>query len=148
MATAEVAPQQPMFASAQQLETGIYSRPDSMVLPPQQPTPIQFALLPTHVELLNNMPDARPSRLQFAGLRDPRLRMKQAIPLDVTVEEGHVVVNWAAIDEFGSGDTLSAAIDDFAYALRALYRYLNGVEELGPDLANAKRVLAEYIEKR
>jgi hypothetical protein len=148
MATAEVAPQQPIFAEAQQFETGVYSRPESMVLPPQQPTPVNFTYLPTHVKAMNNMPDARPSRLQFAALRDPRLRMKQAIPLDVTVEEGHVVVNWAAIDEFGSGENLGAAIDDFAYALRALYRYLNGVEELGPDLANAKRVLGEYIEKR
>lgn len=59
-----------------------------------------------------------------------------------------MIVNWAAIEEFGTGDTLSAAIYDFAYALQALHRYLNRTEELGPDLTNIKRVLSEYIEAR
>jgi hypothetical protein len=91
---------------------------------------------------------ARPDRVLFGALNDPMFRLQKAIPLEVTVEEGHVVVNWADIDEFGSGNTLSAAIDDFAYALRALYRYLNSVKELGPDLANIKHVLGKYIEAR
>jgi hypothetical protein len=91
---------------------------------------------------------ARPDRVLFGAFNDPMFRLQKAIPLDVTVEEGHVVVNWAAVDEFGSGATLSAAIDDFAYALRALYRYLNSVKELGPDLANVKHVLGEHIKAR
>jgi len=72
--------------------------------------------------------------------------MLQAIPLDVTKEESHVVVNWAAVDEFGAGETLSAALDDFSASLRDLYHNLqlqNG--SLGPDLARVKAVLAGYI---
>lgn len=135
---------------AQQLEPGIaepLSQGSGGLL-----TPGEGQLPPSNlaIEILSpdQLPNPRPSRVLFAALRDPRLRMKQAIPLDVTVEEGHVVVNWAAIDEFGSGENLSTAIDDFAYALRALYRYLNSVKELGPDLVNIKHVLGEYIEAR
>ena len=147
MATAELMPSIGTI-DARRLEPGVYSVPNSMVLPPQSDAPVDATKLLTNIVPPEQLPEGRPSRVQFAALRDPRLRMKQAIPLDVTVEEGHVVVNWAAIDEFGSGDNLSAAIDDFAYALRALYRYLAGVEELGPDLANIKLVLGQYIEAR
>jgi hypothetical protein len=148
MATAEPAL---IVNSAQQLEPGIAEPPaqgSGGLLSRQSEGLLPSSNLAVEILSADQLPNPRPSRVLFAALRDPRLRMKQPIPLDVTLEEGHVVVNWAAIDEFGSGDNLSAAIDDFAYALRALYRYLSGVEELGPDLANAKRVLSEYIEKR
>ena len=151
MATAEA----PLVYSAQQLESGTADIPAEQgtqyfggLLGPQHGGPFPPSNVPVRILPSDQLPNPRPSLVLFAGLRDPRLRMKQAIPLDVTVEEGHVIVNWAAIDEFGSGDTLSTAISDFAYALRALYWYLAGVEELGPDLANIKLILSQYIEAR
>lgn len=153
--TPQVAP----TAEAQQLVPGVYSQPgdrvagatlprqeDNQVLPVGLPTTIS---LPTAVEVVGSMPDPCPSHVLFAGLRDPRLRMLQAIPLDVTKEESHVVVSWSAVDEFGAGETLTAAMDDFAASLRELYYQLqveNG--SLGPDLARIKAHLAQYIAAR
>lgn len=97
---------------------------------------------------LLSMPSARPNEVQFGALNDPQYRLRQPIPLGVSVEESNVIVSWADVDEFGTGETLSAAISDFAYALRELHRFLQKSEELGPDLAKIKHVLGDYIETR
>jgi hypothetical protein len=144
-------------AEAQQLVPGVYSHPEHRVvggaLPHQEDNQVLPAGLPTTIslpiQLLDSMPDPCPSHVLFAGLRDPRLRMLQAIPLDVAKEESHVIVSWSAVDEFGAGETLSAAMDDFAASLRELYYQLqvaNG--SLGPDLARVKTHLAQYIVSR
>jgi hypothetical protein len=95
---------------------------------------------------LLSMPTARPSKVLFGALNDPEYRLRQPIPLEVSIEEAHVVVSWADVEEFGTGENLSAAIFDFAYALRQLHRYLLKNAELGPDLARIRQILGEYIE--
>lgn len=152
MATAQLAP--PVVNSAQQTKAGVAMtaegeglQKDGEVLGPQYgglypPSNVAYEILP-----LEEMPAARPSRISFAGLRDPRLRMVQAIPLDVTVEESTVVVSWAEINEFGTGDTLSAALDDFADSLRELHHQLFAANvTLGPDLQKIKATIESYIQ--
>jgi hypothetical protein len=65
------------------------------------------------------------------------------------VEESAVVVSWAEIDEFGTGETLSAALDDFAHTLRELYHHLSADDvKPGADLLRVRDVMAEYVEPR
>jgi hypothetical protein len=90
-------------------------------------------------------PTARPSHIRFAAIRDPRLKVKQAIPLDVAKESSTVVVSWAEVDEFGTGDDLGSALDDFGYAVQELYHRLRETQALGPDLKNVKKTLDQYI---
>jgi hypothetical protein len=148
MATTEIGP---TVLQAQQLEPGVYSPdlPKNQVLLPQGEEQFQAPLLPTRVLPPNELPNPRPARVLFAGLRDPRLRMVKAVPLDVTVEESNVVVCWPDIDEFGTGDTLSLALDDFANGVRELYHRLIAPEvSLGPDLQRVRGVLEQYIQPR
>ena len=75
--------------------------------------------------------------------------MQRAIPLEVSLDESSVVVRWAEIEEFGTGDTLSDALDDFAHAVRELYHHLYADNvEPGTDLLRVKQVLGEYVEPR
>ena len=150
MATAQLAPE---IYSAQQTKAGVAIgegkglQKEGEVLGPQfgglyPPSNVAYEILP-----LEDRPTGRPSRISFAGLRDPRLRMVRAIPLDVTVEESTVVVSWAEIDEFGTGETLSAALDDFADSLRELHHQLFAVSvALGPDLQKVKATIENYIQ--
>lgn len=148
----------PVVHSAQQLEPGVENAKvergeevlkEGGLLNPQfggeyPPSNLAFEILRP-----DQLPDPRPPRVSFAALRDPKLRMVRAIPLDVTVEDSTVVVSWSEIDEFGTGDTLSVAIDDFARALRELYRSLYAEDvKLGADLRRVRQVLREYIEPR
>jgi hypothetical protein len=143
MATAQVIQE----VSAQQLAPGVNPAPESRVLPPQEefvPTTV-----PTEIFPPEQWPEARPAHVLFAGLRDPRLRMAQAIPLDVTSEESTVVVHWPAINEFGTGDTLTAAIDDFSDSLRELYWHFSSSDvKLGEDLQKVKAIIEQYIQPR
>ena len=94
-------------------------------------------------------PNPRPSRVFFGGLQDPGLQVVRAIPLDVSVEESTVVACWSEIDEFGTGDTLSAALDDFAGATRELYHRLFAPDvTLGADLQRVKETVGQYIQPR
>jgi hypothetical protein len=94
-------------------------------------------------------PNPRPSKLLFGGLQDPDLQVLRAIPLEVGVEESAVVVSWPEIDEFGSGETLSCALDDFSHTVRELYHHLYADDvRPGADLLRVRKVLGEYIEPR
>jgi hypothetical protein len=92
---------------------------------------------------------ARPQQsVLFGALADPHLRLRKAIPLEVSSEDSAVVLTWAEIDEFGCGESLGAALDNFGSALLELHHRLHEPVQLGPDLENVKRVLDEYIESR
>jgi hypothetical protein len=91
---------------------------------------------------------ARPSSVLFGALADPTLRLRKAIPLDLSVEDSAVVLTWGGIDEFGVGQSMGEALDDFGVALVELYHRLHEPVQLGPDLENVKRILDEYIESR
>jgi hypothetical protein len=93
------------------------------------------------------LPDARPNLVLFGALRDPRLHLGKAIPLNVLVENSTVIVCWSEINEFGTGETLSSAIDDFAGGLRDLYHSLFAPDiALGPDLKKVKETLGQFIQ--
>ena len=83
-------------------------------------------------------PNPRPSKVLFGGLQDPDLQVQRAIPLEVSVDESSVVVRWAEIEEFGTGDTLSDALDDFAHAVRELYHHLHADSCAWHRLATSK----------
>ena len=97
----------------------------------------------------DQQPNSRPDVIKFAAIRDPKLRVVQAIPLRVSVEDEHVIVCWSDTDEFGTGDTLSEALDDFANGLRDLYHQLfaPGIS-LGVDLQKVKTVIEKHIQPR
>ncbi len=124
------------------------------MLPEQVALPARVSKVEVHVLLavpagpLQTLPSARPSELKFGALNDPEYQLRQPIPLAVTTEGSNVVVCWAEADEFGVGDTLGAALDDFGASVRELYRSLHESKQLGPDLENIKRILGEYIALR
>jgi hypothetical protein len=67
----------------------------------------------------------------------------------MTTEDGSVILTWSEIDEFGSGCSTTAAMEDFGQSLRELYHHLNAKDvTLGADLERVKRVLDSYIEPR
>ena len=148
MATAEITP--PPSIDAQQMEPGIQAPQEP---PKSQVLPRQVGLIPSSnvkaVFAAGTLPNPRPPRVLFAGLRDPKLRMVQAIPLDVSVEESTVLVSWSEINEFGTGKTLSSAIDDFSSGLRELYWHLLSPEiTLGEDLQKVRSTVERYIQQR
>jgi len=149
------------MASAQQainygqvLESGVAEsrRNTNPVLPSQEEAevPALHSNVSISVELIDSdhMPSARPEHLLLGALGDPRLKVLNPIPLCVSVEDSHVVVSWPATEEFGTGATMSAALDDFAASVRELVHRLNETTDLGPDLANVKQHLSEYIAVR
>ncbi len=150
MATAEFLTHQPDGATAFQSEPGI-STPvltGPQVLPSEQ---FKYEAVPGSLSVifLSGALNPRPDVVKFAAIRDPRLRVLKAIPLDVSVEESHFVVSWPETHEFGTGDTLSGALDDFAGSVRELYHELFAPNaNLGPDLEKVKQTLAEYIQPR
>lgn len=150
MATAEIVTEEPKGATAYQFEPGI-ATPEvtgTQVLPSEQP---QLGPPPggLSVTFLSGPLNPRPDVIKFAAIRDPRLRLVKAIPLNVSREESHFVVNWPETNEFGTGDTLSGALDDFVGSLRELYHELFSPNaNLGPDLEKVKQALAEHIQPR
>lgn len=95
------------------------------------------------------LPSARPDRLLFGALNDPEFRLRQSIPLTLSVDESGIVVTWLEVEEFGYGQKMGTALDDFGQSIRELYRRLYSRDiQLGPDLQNVKRILGEYIEPR
>jgi hypothetical protein len=150
MATAEVAP---VINSAQQLEPGIAEAKleRNPVLPSQQigAWPFPFSNVVAEFVPPDRTPNPCPARVRFAALRDPVLRVVRAIPLDVSKEESTVVVCWSEISEFGSGETLGSALDDFASGFRELYHRLFAPDvNLGPDLQRVREIIGQYIQPR
>jgi|SRR5208283_4061543 len=145
----------PVINSAQQLEPGIATAiveqeiREGELLSPQHGSQYPPSNIVAEFLRPDQLPNPRPSRVLFAALHDPRLRMVLAIPVDVSVEESTVVVCWPEINEFGTGETLSVALDDFAGGLRELYyRLFTKDVALGPDLSRVKEILGRYIQPR
>ncbi len=95
-------------------------------------------------------PSARPHRILFGALTDPRLRLKRAIPLEITRKEDAVVVHSRDLEEFGCGVTMSDAVDDFSKGVSELFGRLSeeAPDRLGPDMARLKDKLSRYLEVR
>lgn len=89
-----------------------------------------------------------PATVNFAALKDPKLKMLRSIPLTVSRENSNVIVTWAEIDEFGVGGTLGEAMDDFGVSVRELHRGLHADSKLGEDLQKIRETLDLYISAR
>jgi hypothetical protein len=90
----------------------------------------------------------RPTSLLLGTVADRRLRMRKAIPLGVSVEDGHVVVSWDDTNEFACGASTGDAIDEFSKTIAELFFDLNDQSiPLGKDLARVRDILNEHIEK-
>lgn len=91
----------------------------------------------------------RPAFLLFGGLKHPSLRLRKPIPLKVDDQDGTVSVVWLETNEFGSGETLSEALDDFAATLIELQARLSQEREsFSRHLLDLKQTLSEYISPR
>jgi hypothetical protein len=90
----------------------------------------------------------RPESVLLGTVSDRRLRVRKAIPLNVSVEEGHVVVSWSDADEFAYGASTGDAIEELSKTIGELYFDLNDQSvPLGKDLARVRDVLNDHIEK-
>ena len=153
MATAEITPplEKPTIESAQQLEPGIQRVLEQYAyqLLSRQEGNLPVSNLATHLETSVALSNPRPPRVLFGALKDPCLLVVDPIPLDVSLEESTVVVTWSDVAEFGTGATLSAAIDDFSGALRELYHQLFASDvKLGADLQKIQKILEQHIQPR
>jgi len=112
--------------------------------------PVEFTQTPkVTVKFSTETPSARPKSVLFAALAHPKLRLRKPIPLQVSVQEGHVVLNWDEADEFACGANTGEALDDFSKTLSGLYFDLNDPKiRLGENLEKVRRILDEYIEQR
>lgn len=94
-------------------------------------------------------PSARPEWIEFGALMHPLLRLQRPIRLQVSSNEGMVSVFWREGTEFGYGQTMSEALDDFGRTLAELYSRLNEPNvQLSSDLQETKQLLCAYIESR
>lgn len=111
--------------------------------------PVQQGMKVSVRAILGELPSARSETVEFGALRHPELRLSRPIHLEVSVQDESVVVTWAEADEFGYGDSMGDALEDFARTLPELYFRLHepGVR-LNSDLDRVRRVLDEYIEHR
>jgi len=91
---------------------------------------------------------ARPNTILLGAMSDRRLRVRKAIPLGVSVEDGHVVVSWNDTNEFACGPSTGDAIDEFSKTIAELFFDLNDQSiPLGKDLTRVRDILNEHIEK-
>lgn len=161
MATTEIAP---IVSSATQGPPGVStafnvsqadeSHPLPEIVPEGTGDTIEIAVTAEgaklSVTLLNEVPSARPEvSVLFAGGLGPNLRLLKPIPLEVSVEEGQVVLTWAETDDFACGDNTGEALDRFGHSIQELYEHLHANEvALGMDLLRVRDVLDRYITPR
>jgi hypothetical protein len=102
---------------------------------------------PSSTLFVKVMPAPLPDTPLLLGtVNDRRFRVLKPIPLEIERQESLVVASWPEIEEFGSGDSLSNAIDDFTKTLVELYQSLTADQSrLGPDLDRVFTVLREYL---
>jgi hypothetical protein len=90
---------------------------------------------------------ARPDSVLLGSVSHPELRVRKAIPLEVSTEEGHVILTWNEADEFTCGKTTGEALDDFSKMISELFFELNDpAVHLGAYLIKVRSVLNEHIE--
>lgn len=146
----KLAPGVQTLVSEAELQKGPQVAPSAATQLKSEEIPVQLTQTPkVTVKFLAEVPSARPKSVLFAALANPKLRLRKAIPLDVSVLEGHVVLSWSETNEFAYGANTGEALDDFSKTVSALYFELNDPNvRLGENLDKVRRMLNEYIEPR
>jgi hypothetical protein len=97
---------------------------------------------------LGILPDAE-RHIAFGLIRDPRLRIRKPIPIDISVEGDTTVATWTEAEEFGYGANRAEAIEDFGQTITQLFITLTREESLlADDLRSVLEMLREYLEFR
>jgi len=159
MATAEIAPiisgtklapGVQTVASDAELKKGPQIAPSAVIQLQTEEISVELSQTPkVTVKFFAESPTARPKSVLFAALVHPKLRLRKPIPLEVSVQEGQVVLTWNETDEFACGVNTGEALDDFSKTVCSLYFYLNDSKvRLGENLEKVRRILSEYIELR
>ena len=91
----------------------------------------------------------RPEKVLLGVLGDPQLRLRRPIPVDISVDAGTVVAASAELEEFGYGDSLSAALEDLGKTVAQLFLSLSKDESrLGGQLTDVLRRVRDNVEPR
>lgn len=85
--------------------------------------------------------------VSFAGSIGPKLKLIKSIPLEVTRDEGMVSVWSTDLMDWGAGESLCAAMDDFGKSIRGLWEILH-THPLGNNLKLIRRTMHTFIEPR
>ena len=93
-------------------------------------------------------PASRQQKAVFIqDLRDSRLAVAEPIPVSIEVADGQVTACCYDIEQFGTGDSEFAALDDLRATIVELYNTLRREPRLGPlpaqQLAYLQRVIKE-----
>ncbi len=132
------------MATAPQLESSWAIGPSGSKL--QEPDHLQFDAGPLTAQLVSW--PGKPEQVLFGALHDPMLRVRKPIPARIRQYESEMVAVWDAVDEFGQGESISAALDDLGHTISELYHSLNRDQQrLGSDMSRIWSVLKEYIEE-
>lgn len=94
-------------------------------------------------------PVKRVKHLLFGAILHPQIRVVKPLPVDIVSQKDGFVARFKTADEFGTGATVSLALEDLAKTVAELYIQLNEQsEKLGPDLKDLQNKLGRYLALR
>ena len=94
-------------------------------------------------------PPTLPMVIHLGFLLEGRFRLREAIEVTITEEEGQIAAESKELNEFGYGNNPSEAINDLQHAIAELYFTLEEDQtRLGKDLLAVWGVLQTKIQKR
>jgi hypothetical protein len=90
-----------------------------------------------------------PREILFGAVVDRRFHFRKPMTLSVYREGESYIAYSADLQEFGQGDDVGEALDDFSKTLCELYFSLEGTKDrLAPDLQSQLAKVHEFIEVR
>ena len=130
--------------AVEEIKGAIMSPPGYSLVPT-----IENPLEPVHRMIVENLEFSFPVEILFGAIIDRRLRIKNPIQITLSKEEDVVVASSSELEEFGYGNDISEALDDFAKTLAELYLSLEeNADRLGDDLKQQFSRLCTFIEVR
>jgi len=94
-------------------------------------------------------PARRPDRILLGTLSDQGFRVIKPIAVSLEVRDDSTIASWPAVDEFGTGASISNAVEDLGRTVAELYRTLQlDAARLGPDLHAVWEKLQEFVVPR
>ncbi len=128
------------------LESGIIVSSDHETL--GEPA-VEVKDFPSITDRIGDHISATPVSILLGSLPDPVLFLREPITLDVEKEDGSFAVSSSEIDEFGVGEYLMDAVEDFQQSLVELYLTLReNQNSLGPAMMALWARLVELIGER